>query len=144
MRLNDNARLRQFFQSTTRDYAIVFVVFIAFITFAIITYNVLGNNAFLSSENALNMMRQLSIVSVLAAGQFFVIISGMIDLSVASTLALSGIFYAMVIRDLGIAFMPLAIVIALFSGMLVGLMNGVIVAHFKIPPFITTLGTMLF
>jgi len=143
MRPNDNARLKDFFQSATRDYAIIFVVMIAFLAFAVITYIILGNNAFISSENALNMMRQLSIVSVLAAGQFFVIISGMIDLSVASTLALSGVFYAMVIRDLGINSLPLAVAVALASGMAVGLMNGVIVAHFNIPPFITTLGTML-
>ena len=143
MRLNDNARLKTFFQSATRDYAIIFVVMIAFLAFAIITYVYLGSNAFLSTENALNMMRQMSIVSVLAAGQFFVIISGMIDLSVASTLALSGVFYAMVIRDMGIGSLPLAIAVSLGAGMLVGFMNGVIVAQFKIPPFITTLGTML-
>ena len=143
MKLYDDARLKHFFQSATRDYAIVFVVMIAFVAFAVITYIALGTGAFLSGENALNMMRQLSIVSVLAAGQFFVIVSGMIDLSVASTLALSGVFYAMVIRDLGISSLPLAILIALLSGTAVGLMNGIIVAQFKIPPFITTLGTML-
>jgi ribose transport system permease protein len=79
----------------------------------------------------------------LAAGEFFVIIAGMIDLSVASTLALSGIFYAMILKTFGIAFMPLAILAALVVGLLVGLFNGIIVSRFNIPAFITTLGSML-
>ncbi len=130
-------------QSLTRNYAIIFVVLVTYLLFTIICRMALGNNAFNSSENTFNMLRQVAIVSVLAAGEFFVIISGMIDLSVASTLALSGIFYAMVIKAGGIALLPVAILAALAVGLIVGLVNGVVVAQFHIPPFITTLGMML-
>ena len=131
------------FQSLTRNYAIIFVVIVTYLLFTIICRMTLGNSAFNSSENTFNMLRQVAIVSVLAAGEFFVIISGMIDLSVASTLALSGIFYAMVIKAGGIVLLPVAILAALTVGLIVGLINGVIVAKFRIPSFITTLGMML-
>jgi len=143
MHAKSSLNIKNFLQSATKDYAIVFVVLVAFISFSIITGIFLGKFVFLSAENLFNMLRQIAIVAVLAAGEYFVIIAGMIDLSVASTLALSGIFYAMIIKSFGITFLPLALLIALFSGLVVGLMNGLVVAKFNIPPFITTLGSML-
>lgn len=142
-RIRQNKSIKSLIHSVTKNYAIIFVVIVTYILFTIICRLVLGNNAFNRPENTFNMLRQMAIVSVLAAGEFFVIISGMIDLSVASTLALSSIFYAMVVKAGGITFLPLAIVVALMAGLVVGLINGVIIAKFYIPPFITTLGMML-
>jgi len=132
-----------FLQNATRNYAIIFVAAAAFVIFTGICRIVLDSGTFTSPENLSNMLRQVSIVAVLAAGEFFVLVSGMIDLSVASTLALSGIIYAMVVKKFGMDVLPLALLAAIATGVAIGLVNGFIVARLRIPSFITTLGTML-
>jgi ribose transport system permease protein len=67
----------------------------------------------------------------------------MIDLSIGSTAALSGILFAMIIKAGGIASMPWAILVGLLIGAAVGFINGFLVSKLKIPPFIATLGTYL-
>lgn len=131
------------FRELSKDYAIIFIVIVVFLLLTVVTRFALDNWVFIGSENLFNMMRQMSITAVLAAGEFFVIISGMIDLSVSSTLAMSGVIYAMVIKNFGIAFLPAAIVAALAVGFVVGLFNGLMVSRFRIPPYITTMGSML-
>jgi ribose transport system permease protein len=87
------------------------------------------------------MLRQGSIVAILAAGQFFVIIAAQIDLSVGSTLALSGVLYAFLVKD-GFMDPVLAALICIIACMVIGAINGELVA-FGIPAFIATLGSML-
>jgi ribose transport system permease protein len=96
---------------------------------------------FLSTRNLLNILQQISIVSVISVGMTFVIISGGIDLSVGSIVAFTGLVMAILMKDhhLGVwATLPLG----LLCGSLIGLVNGLLIAQLRLPPFIATLGTM--
>ena len=94
---------------------------------------------FLTGKNLLSVMRQSSINAVLAAGMTFVIISGGIDLSVGSIVALSTAIMGDLVVNTGInPFLGMAV--ALLLGVFAGAVQGVIIAKVKIPPFIVTLG----
>lgn len=97
--------------------------------------------AFFQSSNLLNVGRQSAIVGVIAIGMTFVILTGGIDLSVGSILALSGVTTAMLINN-GMV-VPLAMIVALLVGVGVGILNGIGVAVLGIQPFIMTLATMV-
>ena len=95
---------------------------------------------FLTENNLLNIVRQASINIVLATGMTVVILTGGIDLSVGSVLAVSAVT-AMVVSlmpELGWAAVPIALLI----GLVLGALNGVLVAYAGLPPFIVTLGSM--
>ncbi len=97
--------------------------------------------AFYQPANLLNVARQSSIVGVVAVGMTFVILTGGIDLSVGSILALSGVAMAMLINQ---GMVPgVAILIALLVGVATGIVNGIVVAVLKIQPFIATLASMV-
>lgn len=98
------------------------------------------NDRFLTSSNILNILRQTSINSIIAAGMSFVIITGGIDLSVGSTLALSGAVAAFFIAS-G-AHPLLGILAALAVGVGIGFVNGLAITKGKLQPFIVTLATM--
>lgn len=95
---------------------------------------------FLSVNNLSIVMQQASINTVLAAGMTFVILTGGIDLSVGSILAMSAMFALIVslIPDIGM----LGILAALAAGLTCGLFNGILISAAKLPPFIVTLGTL--
>jgi ribose transport system permease protein len=95
---------------------------------------------FLTFSNILNVFRQTSINSIIAAGMTFVILTGGIDLSVGSVLAFAGAISASLIAGGMNAF--LAIAIALFIGTLVGGISGIIISRGKVQPFIATLVSM--
>jgi ribose transport system permease protein len=95
---------------------------------------------FLTVSNLLNVLEQSSINAIVAAGMTFAIISGGIDLSVGSVLALSGIVLASALQG-GVA-LPLALTLALAGAATSGLLNGLIVTFGRLPPFIATLGMM--
>ncbi|BEP28499.1 ribose ABC transporter permease [Helicovermis profundi] len=98
------------------------------------------NDRFLTVSNIFNILRQTSINSVIAAGMTFVILTGGIDLSVGSTLAFSGAIAAFLV---GSGMNPfIAVIAALFLGMVIGAFNGVVIAKGKLQPFIVTLATM--
>lgn len=95
---------------------------------------------FLTVSNALNVMEQTSINAIVAVGMTYVIIAGGIDLSVGSLVALSGVVLAGALKA---GWSPsLAIAAALAVGAGTGLMNGLIIAFGRLPPFIMTLGMM--
>ncbi|GAC1401932.1 MAG: ribose ABC transporter permease RbsC [Chloroflexota bacterium] len=93
---------------------------------------------FLTIRNLQNLADQMPVFAVLAAGQMLVILSGGIDLSVGSVLAL-GAFCAAVMSFYGVV--P-AIVVPLVVTGLIGLVNGLGVAYTRVPPFIITLGML--
>ena len=100
----------------------------------------LMNDRFMTSSNILNILRQTSINSIIAAGMTFVIITGGIDLSVGSTLALSGAVAAFLIST---GTPPaLALLAALLVGASIGFLNGIAITKGKLQPFIVTLATM--
>lgn len=98
------------------------------------------NPRFMTVSNLFNILRQTSINSVIAAGMTFVILTGGIDLSVGSTLALTGAIGAWMIM-LG-AHPFIAVAVALLLGALIGMLNGVIISKGKVQPFIGTLAIM--
>jgi ribose transport system permease protein len=95
---------------------------------------------FLTVSNLLNVLEQSSINAIVAAGMTFAIISGGIDLSVGSVLALSGIVLASLLQ--AGAGLPVALTLALASAAACGLLNGLFVTKGRLPPFIATLGMM--
>jgi len=96
---------------------------------------------FLKIDNLLNILRQVSINGMLALAMTFVILTGGIDLSVGALLAFTGTLAAGIISKNNFP-VPLAIIIALSAGTLVGAINGIIISTSKIAPFIVTLATM--
>ena len=102
---------------------------------------ILSPNAFAKPANLVNILKQASINGILATGMMFVIISGGIDLSVGSIVALTGVIAATFAHP-GEYPLIVPIVLSAVIGAAVGLLNGVSVAYGNIPPFIVTLGTM--
>ncbi|MFC0561322.1 ribose ABC transporter permease [Halalkalibacter alkalisediminis] len=98
------------------------------------------NPSFLSLSNIFNILRQVSINALIAFGMTFVILTGGIDLSVGSILALSG---AVTATLLAAGVDPvLAVAAGLAVGAILGAFNGLIISKGKVAPFIATLATM--
>jgi len=100
----------------------------------------LQSENFLQPTNLLNLARGVSWFAVAALGVSLAILVGGIDLSVGAVMALAGLVCAICLR--AGAPLPLAIGAGLLSGAAVGLVNGLLVGRFGLPPFIVTLGTM--
>ncbi|SOH94941.1 ribose transport system permease protein [Monaibacterium marinum] len=97
--------------------------------------------AFLSVNNGLTVLLQTSVIGLLAIGMTMVIITGGIDLSVGSVLALSGVIAGLLIKA-GLPVAP-AMVMGVVTGGVCGLMNGLIITKMRITPFVATLGMMM-
>jgi len=95
---------------------------------------------FLTIPNIKNVFTQVSVNAVIAIGMSFVILTGGIDLSVGSILAISGAVAASLIKSTGNVY--LAIITALAIGSVVGLINGILISKGRIQAFIVTLATM--
>src|SRR5271155_2876640 len=96
---------------------------------------------FLSLDNFLNIGRQTALVSIIATGMTFVIIARQIDLSVGSTLALSGMAAALAMAHVADNWVVGAVA-GIGTGALVGLINGLLTTQLSIPSFLVTLGTL--
>lgn len=114
-----------------------FGIFMFFVLLVIVS--TILEKRFMSPTNLLNVVRQISIFGVLAIGQTFVILTGGIDLSVASILAFILVFSTGLIPTLG--FVPSAFAV-LIVGALLGTLNGLGVTLGKVPPFVMTLGML--
>jgi len=99
-----------------------------------------STGGFATANNILNVARQHSIIIVLAVGQTMVMISGGIDLSVGSVMALSGV----VAGSAAAAGVPIAVclVIGVMAGCVCGCISGLVTAKARVPAFIATLGMM--
>lgn len=100
------------------------------------------NPAFFSSENTANLLRQVVPILIIGMGQSFVLITGGIDLSIGSVAGMSCMISATLMTS-GHLNPFLTCVITLIACMVVGLVNGLLVAKTKLPAFIATLGTMI-
>ncbi len=96
---------------------------------------------FLSASNFLNIGRQTALVSIIAVGMTFVIVSAQIDLSVGSNLALSGMVAALAMQSVANVW-PIGALAGLLTGAIVGLVNGIVTTQLKIPSFLVTLGML--
>ncbi len=100
------------------------------------------NGIFLNPRNLSNLMLQTSVTGIIAVGMLLVIISGNIDLSVGSLLALAGGVSAIMLTNMGYGLVP-SILGAIAVSVAIGLLQGALTAYFNIPAFIVTLGGLL-
>jgi len=99
-----------------------------------------ASDAFLTTNNLLNVLRQASLYFLLASGLTLVILTAGLDLSVGANVGLSACLAASVMQATGSA--SLGALTGLGAGALVGLLNGALVTAVRIPPFIATYGTL--
>ncbi|WP_192498628.1 ABC transporter permease [Ornithinimicrobium pratense] len=99
----------------------------------------LSDGVFLSQNNLVNILRQFSVPLILAMGQTLVIITAGIDLSVASTAALSACVMGIMYTQIGLGGW-LAVLLGVLTGLLVGLINGFVITKWRVPDFVATLG----
>ena len=98
------------------------------------------NPNFWSAANMANVSRQISALALISIGQTFAILSGGIDLSVGSLLALVSVVCAQQMLELGVAG---GIVAGILAGAFAGLVTGVLIAKARVPAFIATLGMLV-
>ena len=101
-----------------------------------------ASDNFFSIDNIVNVLRQQSIIGILAIGMTFVILTGGIDLSVGAVMALCGTLGAGVMVNMGLPG-GVGLLAMIVVGILFGLFNGLLVAWGKMPAIIVTLATML-
>ncbi|MBE8970899.1 ribose ABC transporter permease [Nostocales cyanobacterium LEGE 12452] len=131
---NPAARNRKSISTLLEVAGILPILVIICILFAFLSPN------FLTGGNIVNILRQASINIVLATGMTFVILTGGIDLSVGSILAVSAVVALLV--SLLPALSWAAVPAALLAGLLLGLLNGALITFLDVPPFIVTLGSL--
>lgn len=102
----------------------------------LITIVTILSPSFLSTKNIFNILRQTSVNGIIATGMTFVILTGGIDLSVGSILAISGAVCASLLAS-GQNII-IAVLAALIIGAMVGFLNGFIITKGKLQPFIAT------
>jgi ribose transport system permease protein len=112
---------------------VVLVLLIAFFS--------LASDSFLTQQNIVNVLRQFSMLGISAVGMTMVILTAGIDLSVGSNMGLTGVIAAICMINFQMNWV-LAGIVALFVAMMLGLINGLAVTKFKVPPLITTLATL--
>lgn len=134
--LNDvNSKFREWLHYFWTNYSVAFAFIILFI------FSAIASEHFLSPLNITNMLRQISVIGILSIGMTFVILIGGIDLSVGSTLALTGTVIMASQVDFGSSIF-LAVLLGLVVGALVGIVNGIVITYGKIASFIATLAMM--
>jgi inositol transport system permease protein len=133
--------------SFLRKYLIVFIFLGMCALLAVFS----PNNSFLKPQNLINVVRQISVIGLLALGVMLCIIAMGIDLSLGSVLGFSAVVTASLVQQLGwkealypgVSLPPFFAVFAgLGVGIVLGAVNGGLIAAFRIPPFIATLGMM--
>ena len=124
-------KLSRFF----RQYAIIVVLIALVIVFSILS------PAFSSLNNAMNIIRQISMMSIVAVGFTFVLIGGGLDLSVGSQIAIVNVIVPLMITNLGVHPI-LAVIIGIATTTAIGFFNGYTITKTGVPPLIATLAMM--
>lgn len=119
------------FDTISRKYGI-FVVFIVLLLLGTVTAD-----SFLTARNITNVLRQIAVTGVLALAEMLLIISGNIDLSLGSVIALSGMFSVSAYLSTGS--LLLGVVVAIVVSMFMCTLSGIFVAKIKLPAFIATM-----
>jgi len=132
--------LKVAFSKNYKNFLEKYGILIAFLALFIVMA-AMRPHTFLTINNQLNIVRQVSINGIMAIGMTFVIITGGIDLSVGSMLAYASIVACRFAHP-GEYPIIVPIVIALVIGSFLGSINGIIIAKGKVAPFIATLGMM--
>lgn len=95
---------------------------------------------FLTTSNILNLLKSNSVNAIISCGMLMAILMGEIDISVGSTVGLSGIIGAYMMTNMGLP-VGSTICICLMVGALVGIVNGIAISYLKVPAFVATLAT---
>ena len=127
--------VKKFAGKAWNGYSFVFIFIAVFIVWLIVTSGATTWNG------VMNILRHSSAIGLIAIGMGLVIITGGIDLSVGSNLALTGVVAAMTFNDTNSGFATF--IVAVLFGTAAGAVNGLLIGKAKMPAFIVTLGTML-
>jgi len=129
------------------DYAIYVVLVVLVISITI------SNPDFLSLSTLTNILHQNATKAIIALGAAFVLITGGVDLSAGRMVGFAAVISASMVQisdypqkffpGLGEIWVGIPVLLAILAGLVVGLINGLIIAKLHVPPFITTLGTMV-
>jgi ribose transport system permease protein len=130
--MNIKIRLKRFLPFVIK-YNTVFIFLIMLVVSAIIS------DVFFTSANLFNLVRQVTPVGIISMGMLLVILTGGIDLSVGSIVAMTGVLCAIFTQTMPL---PLVIIVSLACGLLVGSCSGYLVSIHKMAPFIATLALM--
>ena len=130
-------KIKSLFKGDIRKYGMI----IALVSITIL-FQVLTDGILLKPLNLTNIILQNSYILILAIGMLFPILTGNVDLSVGSIVAFIGALAAILMVKNGVS-VPVAIVICLAAGALIGAWQGFWIAYVKIPAFIVTLSGML-
>src|SRR5271157_4397612 len=110
--------------------------------------NALTGGTFLTPRNLFNLSLQVAVVGIMSCGMVLVIVSRHIDLSVGSQIGFIGVFGALLQNSIlpidGAATWWIAVLAMLATGLLIGLVQGLLVAYGGVPSFVITLGGLLF
>src|SRR5574339_898596 len=121
-----------------KDSLVFIALVVLFLVFSVTLRNV--GNGFAHPDNLWNIIRQTSLIAIMSVGMSFALVAGQIDLSMGAVVAVSGLTSALVLRSFG----PVpAIFAGLGVGLIVGALNGFLIAYVCMPSFLSTLGTMI-
>lgn len=120
-------------ENIVKKFGLLIIIIIMFIFMSFIS------PVFMTSKNVINVLRQISINGILATGMTFVILTGGIDLSVGSVIAVTGVISGSLLLDGGNPW--IAVLVGVIAGVIFGLFNGILIAYFGVPPFIATLAS---
>ncbi|MGW3628385.1 ABC transporter permease [Streptomyces sp. NPDC000880] len=137
--LGDGAGLRLLFEG--RAFVALIVI--------VIVFSLLSPNYF-TGENLLVMTRHVAVNAILAIGMLMVILNSGIDLSVGSTVGLTGVVAGYLLQGVNVPFWEavaypavwVVVLCSLFVGAVIGWINGMLVSRFRVAPFVATLGTL--
>lgn len=132
-----NNLLMELFRANIRQYGMFIALFVIMMIF-----NILTKGTFVSARNLTNLYLQTGYIAVLAVGMVLVIVAGHIDLSVGSIAAFTGAIAAILQVKMGMS-TPVAILITLAVGAVIGMWQGFWIAYRHVPAFIVTLAGML-
>jgi ribose transport system permease protein len=123
----------------TKNSASFGIVIILLVMCLVLT--ILKGSSFLSPDNLISVIRQFSFIAIMAIGESLVIMTGGIDLSVGSVFAFASVVGCMAMTKAGLG-VAVGLLVGLLVGAAFGGLNGLFITKLKLPPFISTLGTM--
>ncbi len=124
-------------KKSLRTYTMFFALIFIWVIFEFQT-----DGAFLQARNLSNLLRQMSVTSILSIGMVLIIVAGHIDLSIGSVVCFLGAILTVLNTNLGYS-PSMSVLITLCVGGLIGLMHGYLLSYQRIPSFIVTLGGMM-
>lgn len=129
----ESARRRAINLLGEQGFMVILALWALFLTFA--------TDSFATPGNLFTVLRQATIIGILAIGEHLIVLLGTMDVSVASILTLTGVACAALLAHFGVPPLLVALIV-LALGALIGLLNGLIITQLRINPIITTLGMM--